>query len=81
MTTMGAKVFIDTNILLRTTVRRMPLHSECKAVVTQLWADDSEIWISRQVIREYLVQVTHPRTINPPLLPDEIYKRIEEILR
>lgn len=79
MTTTGAKVFIDTNILLRATVHKMPLHSECKALVAQLWADNTEIWISRQVIREYLVQITHPRTINPPLTSEEIYERVGTI--
>src|SRR5579859_5538735 len=79
MATTDARVFIDTNILLRATVQRMPLHSECKALVTQLWTDNSVIWISRQVIRQYLVQLTHPKTINPPLAPAEIYERVAEI--
>jgi predicted nucleic acid-binding protein len=79
MTTTGVRVFIDTNILLRATVQRMPLHSECNDLIMQLWSDNSEIWISRQILREYLVQVTHPRTINPPLSLAEVYKQVEKI--
>ena len=78
MTTL-AKAFIDTNILLRALIPQMSLHSECEALVEQLWADDIELWISRQVIREYLVQATHPQTIKPPLTVDQVSSQIVTI--
>jgi predicted nucleic acid-binding protein len=74
-----ARVFVDTNILLRATIREMPLHNECKAQVQQLWSGDTELWISRQIIREYLVQVTHPLTLAPPLAIDQVNSQIAKI--
>ena len=64
---MPGKAFVDTNIFLRAMMVGMPLHHECETLVFQQWSNDIELWISRQVIREYLVQATHPQTFNPPL--------------
>ena len=60
--TMVDKVFLDTNIVLRAFHATIPEHPRVKALFDQLIDDETELWISRQVIREYLVQVTHPRT-------------------
>lgn len=37
------------------------------------------MWISRQVIREYLVQITHPKTFVSPLSIGEIKRQVEAI--
>jgi predicted nucleic acid-binding protein len=66
------KSFIDTNVLLRSRLDGIPLHIEAKTLVAAERARGNELWISRQVIREFIVQVTHPRTLGIPLTPGEI---------
>jgi predicted nucleic acid-binding protein len=62
----GAKTFIDTNVLLRAIVVGMPLHTEAAKLIFLQRESGSELWISRQVIREFLVQVTcEQKSIKP----------------
>jgi predicted nucleic acid-binding protein len=76
---MGGSAFVDTNILLRAMIPAMTLHQEAEALVQKLWADDVELWISRQIVREYLVQGTHPNTFTPPLTAEQVIKQVETI--
>jgi predicted nucleic acid-binding protein len=78
---MAGKVFCDTNIILRAYHDVFPQHLAVKATFDRLLADDSDLWISRQVIREYLVQVTHPRTFVTPLTSDQAVQHISNILQ
>ncbi len=64
---MGVKAFVDTNILLRAFVTEMQLHGEANELLKHLLSEDAELWINGQVIREFIVQVTHPRTLIVPL--------------
>ncbi len=73
------KAFVDTNILLRTIITQMDQHVESEALVQQMWADKVELWISRQVIREYLVQITHPRTFDPPLEIEQVMEHLTQV--
>lgn len=57
---MVAKAFVDTNVLLRSLLTEMNLHKECDELVKQMVQDDTELWISSQIIREFIVQATHP---------------------
>ena len=77
--TKDAKAFVDTNILLRAMMTRMAFHAEAEALIQKMWADDVELWISRQVIREYLVQATHPNTFAPPLAVEQVIAQMEII--
>lgn len=77
--TTGAKAVVDTNILLRAIQPRMALHAEAEALIQRLWTADVELWISRQVIREYLVQATHPNTFKPPLTVQQVLAQMEVI--
>jgi predicted nucleic acid-binding protein len=77
--TMGVRIFLDTNVLLRMLHAKLPLHNECLARVESFIEADYELWISRQVIREYLVNVTHPRTFDIPLTLDECMTQIDTI--
>ncbi len=77
--TTSAKAFVDTNVLLRAMVPQMALHSEFEALILQMWGDEVELWISRQVIREYLVQVTHPNTFIPPLTLAQVVEHVETL--
>lgn len=78
---MAGKVFCDTNIILRAYHAVFSQHLAVKARFERLLADDSDLWISRQVIREYLVQVTHPRTFVTPLTSDQAAQHISNTLQ
>jgi predicted nucleic acid-binding protein len=80
MVTMDAKAFVDTNILLRAFHYTFPEHASVRGLFDQLLDEDYELWISRQVIREYLVQATHPRTFAEPLSIDSVLEQLEAIM-
>lgn len=59
-------VFLDTNILIRAYISEAPLHQECLEAVQHLRTMGNELWISRQVLREYLSVVTRPQGFISP---------------
>ena len=65
-TTSGKMVFLDTNILLRANVAEAPLHSEIFTAITTLRAQNNALWISRQVLREFIATLTRPQTFASP---------------
>lgn len=73
----GAKVFLDTNILLRMILTQMNQHAEVDALVKRTIREGAELWISGQVIREFIVQATHPRTLAEPLTIEQVVREIE----
>lgn len=75
--TTDAKVFIDTNALLRANHPSLGLHHEANAMLVQFWQDGYELWISRQVIREYLVQLTRPGLLAKPLTITEVEAQVK----
>jgi predicted nucleic acid-binding protein len=79
MVMMGVKIFLDTNILLRSTVQAFPHYPEIQAYVAKYLADDSELWISRQVIREYLVQTMRPQAFMKPMTPERAIKQVKSM--
>lgn len=73
----GAKVFLDTNILLRMILTQMNQHAEVDALVKRIIREGAELWINGQVIREFIVQATHPRTLAEPLTIEQVVREIE----
>jgi predicted nucleic acid-binding protein len=59
-------VFLDTNILVYANVASAPWHKETQARLNQLWDAGHPLWISRQVLREYLAVLTRPQTFSQP---------------
>jgi ABC-type transporter Mla MlaB component len=59
----------------------MNLHDECKALVDRQWENDVELWISGQVMREFIVQATHPRTLKQPLNMEQVLYEISRVQR
>ncbi|MBX9894918.1 MAG: PIN domain-containing protein [Nitrosomonas sp.] len=55
-------LFIDTNTLVYANVLEAPLHKNALTAITTAFQDGRELWISRQVIREYLATLTRPQT-------------------
>ena len=58
MMTTVVKAFADTNIVLRL-FHKLNDHEAVRTLVKSMWDNNTELWISRQVIREYLVQVSN----------------------
>ena len=57
-------IFIDTNILVYANVIETPFHEQALAAVNAAHHAGRTIWISRQIIREYLVTLTRPQTFD-----------------
>ncbi|MCB9455245.1 MAG: type II toxin-antitoxin system VapC family toxin [Anaerolineaceae bacterium] len=74
---MADKAFVDTNILLRAVLPEMPQHVQIDALLKHTLREGTELWISGQVIREFIVQTTHPRTLNEPLTVTQIVREVE----
>ena len=72
MTDAKARVFIDTNVLLRATIDIFAIHEAAKNLVLEQRKLGKELWISRQIIREFTAQATHPKTLPQILTPDEL---------
>lgn len=56
-------IFIDTNILVFATIRKSPMHVPAQAALHAIAQSGARAWISRQVIREFLVYLTRPGTL------------------
>jgi predicted nucleic acid-binding protein len=62
MTTAVAEtVFVDTNVLIYANVDPSPFHPAAIAAIQDYEATHTKIWISRQVLREYLATLARPR--------------------
>ncbi len=60
-------VFVDTNVLVYATRPSAAQHMAVKAALTRLEEEGSALWISPQVLREYLAAVTRPQATAPAL--------------
>ena len=76
MTTTGGKVFVDTNVLLRGTIEQFPLYKEARRLLDSYFTNGVELWISRQIIREYMVQSTRPQTVTYPMQIGDLEERL-----
>jgi len=64
---MGAdKIFLDTNVLVYANIKSAPLHGVALQAIIDHYNAGSELWISRQVIREYLATLTKPQQFSYP---------------
>lgn len=60
-------VFVDTNVLVYLTRRWASEHEATRRVVVRLQNEGRPLWISPQVLREYLAVVTRPQATAPAL--------------
>ncbi|HAA28320.1 MAG TPA: VapC toxin family PIN domain ribonuclease [Cyanobacteria bacterium UBA8553] len=60
-------VFIDTNVLVYASIPESPLHPVALGAIQTLEQADRELWISRQVLREYLATLTRPQIFIEPI--------------
>ena len=59
--------FVDTNVLVYASQKRSPFHARATAALEGARRDGAALWISRQVLREYLATVTWPQPAQAPL--------------
>ena len=60
-------IFVDTNVLVYATQATAPWHVEANHTLTALHVAGAELWISRQVLREYVATLSRPQTFTAPL--------------
>jgi predicted nucleic acid-binding protein len=65
-------LFVDTNILVYSTVVTAPLHAAALQKLEAFEQAGVELWISRQVLREYMATLTRPQTYTMPLPPASV---------
>jgi predicted nucleic acid-binding protein len=53
-------VFVDTNVLIYANLALSPFHAAATDALHLLNAAGAQVWISRQVLREYLAGMTRP---------------------
>ena len=56
-------VFVDTNVLVYVSRRSAPEHAAARAAVDRLQDGGHPLWISPQVLREYLATVVRPEVL------------------
>ncbi len=66
-TKVAEPVFVDTNILAYSTLAGSPFHKPARAKLDDLAAAGHALWISRQVLREYLAALSRPSALTPPV--------------
>lgn len=64
MTMRGRSIFLDTNILLSASDRDRPDFSTCRNIFSNAIEGGYHLYISPQIIREYLVVATRPVDVN-----------------
>lgn len=79
--TTNAKVFCDTNVVIRLNVAETPEHEQVKAAISVLLANQNTLWISRQVLREFCVVLTRPQTFPVPPRPADVAARARTLAR
>ena len=60
-------VFVDTNVLIYVTRRTASEHAAAQAALARLEGEGRALWISVQILREYLAVVTRPQATSLPL--------------
>lgn len=68
--------FIDTNVLVYATISAAPFHAAAVRAMAREHAAARPLWISRQVLREYLATLTRPHTFTPPVSPTSLMAQI-----
>lgn len=76
---MPTEAFVDTNVLLRALHSTLPGHDQARTLLDRMFDEECELWMSQQVLREYLVQASHPRTFAPPLTIGQIVQQVSQI--
>jgi predicted nucleic acid-binding protein len=66
------KIFLDTNVLGYADIVEDPLHAIALNAIQRREQAGTEVWISRQVLREYLATLSRPQTFSPPIPAEKL---------
>jgi predicted nucleic acid-binding protein len=69
-------VFLDTNMLVYSNVLESPLHQITLNTIQTYYDAGTELWVSRQVLREFMAVLTRPQSFSKPLPIPLIIDRI-----
>jgi len=69
-------LFVDTNILIYANVATAPLHEAVLKALRDAHQARRPLWISRQVLREFIATRTRPQTFAQTSTPDVVIKRV-----
>lgn len=70
---------MDANVLLRATFYGMNDHRACREYINLLQEEETELWLSHHVIREFCVQATHPNTFRREQTPKPHFEQVVEV--
>lgn len=73
----GKAIFIDTNVLIYANVVSAPYHQLAIETLQNLYTSELELWLSRQILREFIAVLTRPQTFSKVQPPDVIVERIK----
>jgi predicted nucleic acid-binding protein len=81
METMAAEpAFVDTNILVYANTATASLHTEAQSALKGLVEAGAELWISRQVLYEYLATLSRPQPFSNPVAPITLVADVSRFL-
>jgi len=69
-------LFIDTNILIYANVATAPLHEQALKAIKKAHQEERPLWISRQVLREFIAARTRLQTFAQPSAPEVVIERV-----
>jgi len=69
-------VFLDTNILVYANVAESPLHDAALAAIETRYEVGIELWISRQILREFLAVLSRPQRFTNPRPVSTLIERV-----
>lgn len=69
-------LFVDTNILIYANVATAPLHETALKVLRDEHQAGRALWISRQVLREFIAARTRLQTFAKPSSPELVIERV-----
>jgi predicted nucleic acid-binding protein len=70
-------IFVDTNVLIYANVASAPYHQPALERLQNLDNSGTKLWISRQILREFIATLTRPQTFVNIQLPEVIVERIQ----
>lgn len=69
-------LFVDTNVLIYANIAGSPFHKQALIALKAAHQTNRPMWISRQVLREFIAARTRPQTFANPSTPQIIIERI-----
>ena len=74
-------VFVDTNVLVYAHVAEAPWHQEAQQAIVAHETAGAPLWVSRQVLREYLVSLTRPQQFPIPPSLETVVAQVRQMQR